>query len=349
MIAPHRTMEDYRIELDCYAGPLDLLLFLVRRDEIDLHDIPIARLTEQYLEHLKLIQQVDVDLAGEFLVMAATLLEIKSQMLLPPQEQAESATDEQGLNPLDPRYELVQQLLAYKRIKDAAMHLEQRRDEWDQRFARTPPRRAAPQVSDEIGDNEATDAELAEIDLDDVTVLDLCEAFARILETIGQGPARHNVVYDDTPIALHAEDIIDRLTRDGGMTLRQLVEGRKSKGEMVGLFLATLELVRQRKVRVLQDQVESDIRMELVPADQQAGADNQTAPDWRDPQTGEIQYDWPSDEARKRAERRARLRAAAVARRFGKGGDEPADAELEDLDDEADEPAGEVDPDLPPV
>jgi segregation and condensation protein A len=349
MIAHHRTMEDYRIELDCYAGPLDLLLFLVRRDEIDLHDIPIARLTEQYLEHLKLIQQVDVDLAGEFLVMAATLLEIKSQMLLPPQEQEQAAADDQGLNPLDPRYELVQQLLAYKRIKDAAMHLEQRRDEWDQRYARTPPRRAVPQAPDDIGDNEATDAELAEIDLDDVTVLDLCEAFARILETIGQGPARHNVVYDDTPIALHAEDIIDRLTRDGGMTLRQLVEGRKTKGEMVGLFLATLELVRQRKVRVLQDQVESDIRMELVPADQQTGADNQTAPDWRDPQTGEIQYDWPSEEARKRAERRAKLRAAAVARRFGKGGDEPADAELEDLDDEADEPAAEADPDLPPV
>ena len=82
MLTP--TMEDYRVELDAYAGPLDLLLFLVKRHEIDLNDIPVARLTEQYLEHLKLIQQIDVDLAGEFLVMAATLLEVKSQMLVPP-------------------------------------------------------------------------------------------------------------------------------------------------------------------------------------------------------------------------------------------------------------------------
>jgi segregation and condensation protein A len=208
---PH-TLEDYRVELDAYNGPLDLLLYLVKRHEIDLNDIPIAQLAEQYVGHLKLLKDFDVDLAGEFLVMAATLLEIKSAMLVPraesdPAEQAASATAE---NPLDPRYELVQQLLAYKRFKDAANGLESRRQDWEARFARAG-QSAAPRKSlaefEALGEDES--AGPVEIDLEDVHVLDLCAAFARILDSIGQNKS-HQITYDDTPIALHAEDIADR-------------------------------------------------------------------------------------------------------------------------------------------
>jgi len=135
-------MTDYRVELEAYSGPMDLLLYLVRKHEIDLNDIPIAKLTEQYMAHLERLREMDFELAGEFLVMAATLLEIKSQMLTPQPtaegEQAEGSADN-ALSSLDPRYELVQQLLAYKRFKDLAGELESRQHEWARRFAHLPP------------------------------------------------------------------------------------------------------------------------------------------------------------------------------------------------------------------
>ena len=292
---------DYRVELDTYSGPLDLLLLLVRRHEIDLHDIPVADLADQYLRHLDLLKETDVNLAGEFLVMAATLLEIKSAMLLPPAqaEEGESAVPDEIL---DPRYELVQQLLAYKRFKDAAFELEQRRHDWQSRLPWRPP-----QELDELGsDADEASAEPIEIDLEDVHILDLCRSFAQILESIGRGPAYHEVVYDDTPIALHAEDILDRLRRDGALTLQAIFEGRESRSELVGLFLAMLELVRQRALSVLQERIGGQIQLQLRDQDREL-ADDQT-PDWRDPETGEVQYEWPSEELRLRAERRAELR-----------------------------------------
>lgn len=332
------SLEDYRVELDAYAGPLDLLLFLVRRHEIDLNDIPVAQLTEQYLEHLKLIEQIDVNLAGEFLVMAATLLEIKSQMLVPrvaePTDQPAGDLTPTDANPLDPRYELVKQLLAYKRFKDAANDLDARREEWESRFARTPG------SSSGSGATALADDEFAapvEIDLEDVHVLDLCQAFARILETIGQNQS-HQVTYDDTPIALHAEDIVDRLTRDGAMSLQAIFVGRQSRSEMIGLFLATLELVRQKRIKVLQDKVAGEIKLELLSAAEQLRPEDDKSADWRDPKTGEIQYEWPSEDARIRAERRAKLRGEAIKKRLA--GETVPEEEIIDVDeDPLDEPA----------
>lgn len=310
----------YRVELDAYSGPLDLLLYLVKRHEIDLHDIPIARLTEQYLEHVRRMQStpgsatLDVELAGEFLVMAATLLEIKSQMIIPPSppvegEAPEQAVDASGLSTMDPRYELVRQLLAYKRFKDAAGELDHRFEQWQARFPAAPKRPA-----------EQDQAAPAEVDLEDVSVLDLCQAFGRILDSIGK-VAAHEVTYDDTPIELHAQDIVDRLQREAppgtaGMSLQAFFEGRANRGELVGLFLATLELVRQRRIRVVQDRTAGQIRLILV-SDQELAAiveqEDQLA-DWRDPETGQVQYDWPDPEAKQRAQARARRRADQLAR-----------------------------------
>lgn len=253
---------EYRVELDVYAGPLDLLLYLVRRHEVDLHDIPIATITDQYLEHLKAIQRVDVDRATQFLVMAATLLEIKSAMLIPPppaDPDAEGSTDATAL--LDPRYELVQQLLAYKQIKDAANALADRRDLWRQRLPHRPgaqPHTDAPQGSIE---GEATDDGPA-IDLEDADIADLCKAFIRIMDSVGHAPGPHEIVRDDTPLALHAADILDRLERDGPTTLQEIFVGRRNRAEMISLFLATLELVKQRKIRVVQDPTDPSIKLE---------------------------------------------------------------------------------------
>ena len=328
-------MDEYRVDLDAYSGPLDLLLYLVKRHEIDLYDIPIADLTEQYMQHLKLIQEIDVDLAGEFLVMAATLLEIKSVMIIPhaaPEDEPEAAT---GLSESDPRYELVQQLLAYKRFKDAANALDDQREQWESRFARRPPPEGAKQDAD--GDDEPAAEGLVEIDLDDASVLDLCEAFSRILDSIGQAQ-EHQVTYDDTPVSLHAEDIVDRLQRDGAMTLQRIFVGRTTRGELVGLFLATLELVRQRIIRVLQDRLCGEIRLELRPAEEQALPTEKDA-DWRDPATGEVEYGWPSEEDRLHAERRAEAKRLWWERKKQRDAGEavPDDEDLEvfeGLDDE---------------
>ena len=339
---------DYRVELDTYSGPLDLLLFLVRRHEIDLHDIPIAELTDQYLRHLEVIKQINVEVVGEFLVMAATLLEIKSTMLLPPQPTPEG--EEAGpTEVLDPRFELVQQLLAYKRFKDAAMDLDERHTQWQARFARRPAR---PESRDHAG-TEVEGAERIEIDLEDVHLLDLREAFSHILESIGHGAPLHEVVLDDTPIALHVEDLVDRLGRDGPMTLQQIFVGRTGRSELIGLFLATLELVRQRRIRIRQKRIGGEIGLELCSEEERrAVADQEDREhDWRDPETGEIQYDWPSEEARQRAERRAALRIARFKnRRFGADGDQEAD-EIIDVDgddeDSDDDNGTEHEPEVP--
>lgn len=341
--------DSYRVQLDAYAGPLDLLLYLVKRHEIDLNDIPIARLTEQYLEHLKLLERIDVDNAGEFLLMAATLLEIKSQMLVPQVMQPDENAEQQEIDELpatDPRYELVQQLLAYKRYKDAAIALEQRHDDWTQRFAAAardssrPPaaHNAQPEADpadykdDPTQTPDADNATPVEIDMEDVHILDLCEAFARILDSIGQAKV-HEVTYDDTPVSLHAEDIRDRLQREGPMTLKAMFEGRTSRSEMIGLFLATLELVRQRIVKVVQQQISGDIRLELRPESEQQEDDQTQATDWRDPQTGQMQYDWPDEQSRERAEKRKKLRLARFrADKQDDAADQAHDEELEDDD-----------------
>ena len=228
-------MTEYRVNLDVYNGPLDLLLYLIRRDELDIYDIPIAHITEQYLRYVEMLKGLDPNLAGEFLVMAATLMEVKTRMLLPsppPEEGGEAGVL------LDPRAELVKQLLQYKAFKDAAGDLREAGELQALKF----PRPAPEGPSDR-----------AEIPIEDVQVWDLVDAFGKLMEAIGQRPTHQEVIYDDTPIELHAADIVDRLQREGGLTFEQVFEGRTLRTEIVGLFLALLELVRQKKIRAVQE------------------------------------------------------------------------------------------------
>ncbi|MCC6239537.1 MAG: segregation/condensation protein A [Phycisphaerales bacterium] len=250
---------DYRVELDIYNGPLDLLLYLIKRDELDIHDIPIARITDSYMDHVHLLKEarrggLDINVAGEFLVMAATLMEIKSAMLLPSQPPQEGEEPSVAQELADPRYELVQKLLEYKKFKDAALAMEQQAMTHAQRFARYPAR--------EQGQGD----ELPPIDLEEVQVWDLLSAFNRLMSEVGlRKPAYHEVIYDDTPIDLHAADIEDRLNREKRLSLRQLITGRSSKSEMVGVFLALLELIRQKKVLIEQAQTFGEVEIVLAP------------------------------------------------------------------------------------
>ena len=249
---------EYRVELDVYNGPLDLLLYLIKRDELDIYDIPITKILDSYMEYMEMLRTVerdqglDINVAGDFLVMAATLMEIKSAMLLPtppPLAGGTSATADLT----DPRQELVRQLLEYKRLKDSAALLQRRQQTQEQRFARSP----APL--------DGHSDEPPPLDLEEVQIWDLLTAFSRLMrEVTVRTPRDHEVTYDDTPIDLHAADVMDRLGREGKLTLRALILGRRSRSEMIGIFLALLELIRQKKILVTQT---ADLaEMDIIPA-----------------------------------------------------------------------------------
>jgi segregation and condensation protein A len=250
-------MTEYRVNLPVYNGPLDLLLYLIRRDEVDIYDIPIAKVTDQYLRYVELLKALDPNLAGDFLVMAATLMEIKTRLLLPAREQDEGEAE--GAE-ADPRAELVRQLLQYKQFKDAAGDLREAAEQQAMRFPRRP---AEPE--------ELTEREY---DLEDVQVWDLLDAFDRMMKSIGQDLRQHEVIYDDTPVELHAADIRDRLEREGSLTFRQVFEGRTTRSEIIGLFLALLELVRQEVILAAQEGNFHEIQLHLnpePPSDEQEG------------------------------------------------------------------------------
>lgn len=263
LVPLERNDVEYRVELDNYNGPMDLLLFLIKRDELDIYDIPIARITDSYMSYVHLLKEMtqqkglDINVAGEFLVMAATLMEIKSAMLLPrnPQPTAGGTEPSAAEELSDPRYELVQKLLEYKRFKDSAMMLERAHTRHSQRFPRFP---AA--IEKAVGADDEPP-----LDMEEVQIWDLLEAFNRLMREVGTRSRMHEVVYDDTPIDMHAADIEDRLTRESKLSLRQLILGRKNKSEMIGVFLAILELVREKKILVQQNESQDDIEIVSAP------------------------------------------------------------------------------------
>ena len=236
------TAHDYLVELDTFRGPLDLLLYLVKRDEIDVLDVPIARVARQFEEYLDVLKLIDVERAGDFLVMASTLMEIKSKMLLPrPPEQAEPEED--------PRRELVRQLLQYRRVKEAAAALAERADQQALRFGRQPvagpPARTGPPA------------------LRAVELWDLVSAFGRLMrETLTAQPQA--VVVDHTPLHVHVADVLARLSAGGPLTLSALFVPPHTRSRLVGLFLAILELARSRIV-VEQPETFGDVWVRLRP------------------------------------------------------------------------------------
>ena len=235
---------DYTVELETFRGPLDLLLFLVKHNEVDLYDIPIAKILEQFLEYLQAIQVIDVEGAGEFLVMAATLMEIKSKMLLP------SAGPEQPAEE-DPRFELVKQLIEYKKYKEAAALLEEQAREQMTRLARVPA--------------EAAVLDLAQQPLRRVELWDLVSAFGRLMrETAALQPKP--IVLDETPIHVHMERIVDLLRARGRLAFRDLFTPPLLRGRLLGLFLALLELIKGNQVEAEQPEAFGEIWLLLPQA-----------------------------------------------------------------------------------
>jgi len=238
-------MADYRVNLDIFAGPMDLLLYLVRKEEVDIYDISIAKITDQYIHYIEMLKSLDIDLAGDFLVMAATLMQIKSAMLLPKAEPDSVLLGEDDLG--DPRAELIRQLLEYKKFKDAANLLNAAADEQKERFPRPGT------IVEQLKPNAEP-----EIDIEQVSIWDLLEAFDSVCKATGTiGDISH--IKDDTPIDLYQIEILHRLQSEGPMTFERLFESRPSRIAMVGLFLALLELIRENLIWAKQQASSSSI------------------------------------------------------------------------------------------
>jgi segregation and condensation protein A len=241
-------LADYRVNLDIFAGPLDLLLYLVRKEEVDIYDIPLAKITDQYLRYLEMLKQLDVDLAGDFLVMAATLMEIKSAMLLPRAEPEQMAQEESG----DPRAELIRQLLEYKKFKDAANLLDAAAERQQERFGRP-----ASLISQLVPEAEP------QVDMDRVSIWDLLEAFDSVCKAIGtQAYTGH--IHDDTPIDLYQIEVLHRLQTEGPLTFERVFDAKLNRLVMVGLFLAMLELIRDKLIWAEQAENSSQIYLRAL-------------------------------------------------------------------------------------
>jgi segregation and condensation protein A len=239
---PAATPPDYRVELETFRGPLDLLLYLVKRDEVDVRDIPIARVAEQFKAYLDVLSLIDVEGAGDFLVMAATLMEIKSKMLLPRPE-GEEAEEE------DPRLGLVKQLLQYKQFKDAAVQLEELAEHQATRLSRQPPAVPTPAGAPPLRS---------------VELWDLVSAFGRLMrETLATRP--QEIVVDQTPLHVYMEMVLTRLQREGPLLFSALFTPPHTRGRLVGLFLAVLELAKGRQVVPEQQDSFGDIQLSLAP------------------------------------------------------------------------------------
>ncbi len=244
----------YKVDLEMYNGPMDLLLYLIRREEVDVRDLPVARIADQYVAYLRQLQALDIELAGEFVVMAATLLELKSRALLPrPPAVEDEETEEAGE---DPRETLIRQLIEYRRYKGAAGHLDHRERE----MARRHPRRFDDHLLEEL---EAAAQDVPPDDLlDGAEVWDLISAFSDVMRTLGYTKPRE-VIYDDTPVEAAADELLARLEREQAVRFTDLFAGGRGIDYCIAMFLAILELVRQRRIGAEQDADFQDVRLYL--------------------------------------------------------------------------------------
>lgn len=220
--------EVYNIKIPVFEGPFDLLLHLIKEAKIDIYDIPIALITRQYLQYIEMMKELNLEIAGDFLVMASTLIHIKSRMLLPPDE--ETPLEEQE----DPRLELVQKLLEYQTFKDAASTLREREDEWKKVFSKAPP-------SDE-------DEELYLID---VNLFDLMSAFKKLLETVS--PDIITITKETLTVKDRMSVIMEMIEGLDAMRFEEIFKGSRTRMHLIITFVSLLELIRLGLVKAYQE------------------------------------------------------------------------------------------------
>jgi segregation and condensation protein A len=246
--APSAARDGFRVALPNFEGPLDLLLHLIREHRLDILDIPLALITERYLETLERMREIDLDIAGEFLVMAATLAHLKSRMLLPrtdgtPAGEAEvaSVVEEAG----DPRADLVRRLLEYQKYRDAAEQLAKQDVLGRDVFTRNVPVEEVPIPDEEVG-------------LVEISIYRLIEALDRLLQELAP-KLQHQVVREQVSLRETLKAIASRVREDPQLSFRSLFEGERQRHRIIITFLALLEMCKLRLIRVLQAEEGGDI------------------------------------------------------------------------------------------
>jgi len=245
-------MEDIiKIKIPVFEGPFDLLLHLIRENKIDIYDIPISLITSQYLEYIEIMKELNLEIAGDFLVMAATLIQIKSRMLLPPDEEAPSEDQE------DPRRELVQRLLEYQRYKEAALDFRTKEDEWLKVFHREP-------LSDE---------EEGELYLFDLSLFDLLDAFRNILD---KAPSEMvSITKEILTVKNRMSIIMEIIEEHEAVRFEDLFKEGITKIHLIVTFLALLELIRLGLARAYQEREFGNIWV-INPAKQSSALTHQS-------------------------------------------------------------------------
>ena len=245
---------NYKIKLDIFEGPLDLLLYLIKKNDIDISNIPIAQITQQYMQYIDMMKMLNLDIIGDFLVMAATLMHIKSKMLLPPDPSLSQEA-------VDPRDELAQRLSEYSQFKEIAEALKAKELERQNFFGRS--------LSDELIQQFKEEAKEVYFDSN---LFDLINALSEALKKFPE-EVIHEIVQEQFTVEQKIHEILHYLLEHSSLMLTGLFEKAKNKLEMIVTFLAVLELIRLKEIRVLQKKLFADIEIvrnkeNIVPLDQ---------------------------------------------------------------------------------
>jgi segregation and condensation protein A len=239
----------YRIKLPNFEGPFDLLLYFIHRDELDIYDIPISKITEEFLSYIKLMQQFDIELAGEFIVMASTLMYIKSQMLLP-----RPKTDENGDEIEDPRTELVERLLEYKQIKESAAELREMKEDQKYHYYRN------------IFDSDINEV-TKNSNFKNATLFDLIKAFKKITERQRDKELRHIVDVEASSVEEKSKYILNLINTKKRISFFWIVKNN-SKLDIVVTFLSLLDLIRNHSIYMFQKENFDDIIIAQTPVNE---------------------------------------------------------------------------------
>ena len=233
---------DYKVKLEIFEGPLDLLLYLIKRDEIDIYDISIERITGQYLEYIQAFKELNIDIAGEFIVMAANLIYLKSRSLLPLDQQPPEEDAEED----DPRWDLIRQLIEYKKFKEAAAELHLRQLEQDQIFAR---------------EDSASSLLQGPVRLEEVGIFQLINAFQTVIKRIEARQDVQEIFAERFSVSEKIDIILQRVANNARLRFSDLFGAAVSRVEVVVTFLALLELIRLKQVRALQKNMFEEIEI----------------------------------------------------------------------------------------
>lgn len=234
-------MPEYKVKFEVFEGPLDLLLYLIKREEVDIYEVNLTKLATQFIEYIETMRLLDLEVAGEFLVMAATLMYIKSRELLPVDQQVQTEGDEEGE---DPRWELIRQLVEYKRFKDAASQLALLEARQEDIFPRAPIK---PEFETEASvRNEAS-------------LFDLVNAVSSVLQRFQQRPEQRDIFEDKWSVSEKIELLMRTISEHSRVRFSALFAGATARSEVVVTFLALLELIRLKQVIAIQNEAFSEI------------------------------------------------------------------------------------------